>query len=150
MANMRDMWREATPSGAIADFLTVFRQAGGNRWYLVAAAALTTVGVFSVMAGESWKRPRPMPQIEYITSWPADRTDAETAEFIAANQRAKDARQAEIDKLDAETRELYKALGRVSGMDVDTIDQQGAKDRAAAEAAEKAKAEAILKANGAE
>jgi hypothetical protein len=135
------MWREATPRGAIADFKTVYEQAGKNRWWIALAAALTTFGVFSIMAGESWKKARKLPEVIYINSWPADRTDAETKAFIEENQRRKDERAALEAEAEAEARKFWKALGRASGMDVEKIEAE-----TKAEAAAKAKAEAAAQA----
>jgi len=145
MANMRDMWREASPVGAIADLRTVYAQAGSNRWWFMGLAALTTFGIFSVMAYENWKGPRPKPEIIYITSWPEHRTDAETKAFIEENQRRKDEREAAIAKAQEAERDMYKSLGKMSGMDVDGIEQRAAADRAREEAAAKAKTDALLK-----
>jgi hypothetical protein len=142
---MREMWREATPTGAIADLRTVYAQAGRNRWLFMGLAALTTFGVFSVMALENWKGPRARPEIIYITSWPKHRTDAETRAFIEANQRRKDEREAAMAKAQQDERELYKALGKLSGMDVEEIDRKAAAARAKEQAAAKAKTDALLK-----
>ncbi len=127
------------PTGAIGDFITVYRQAGSNRWWIGLIAAGLTVGTFSIMAGESWKKPRALPQITYITSWPEDRTEEETRAFIIENQKRKDELEAAQKAADEEARKLWKTLGRASGMDVDKIDAQASKERAAQEAAEKAK-----------
>jgi hypothetical protein len=135
MAGMREMWREATPRGAIADMRTVYQQAGKNRWRIALLAGLTTFGTFSVMTSQSWKKGRELPEITYINSWPADRTAAETKAFIEENQRRKDERAALEAKIDAETKALWKALGRASGMDVEAIEAQAEADRKAAEAA---------------
>jgi hypothetical protein len=135
MAGMREMWREATPRGAIADLKAVYEQAGNNRWRIALLAGLTTFGTFSVMTSQSWKKARELPEITYINSWPADRTAAETKAFIEENQRRKDERAALEAKIDAETKALWKALGRASGMDVEAIEAQAEADRKAAEAA---------------
>ncbi len=135
MADMRDMWREATPRGAIADLKTVYEQAGKNRLWIGIASAMATIGVFSIMSGESWRKARMLPEITYINSWPLDRTAAETQEFIEENQRRKDERAALEAKAEAETKALWKALGRVSGMDVEAIEAKAEAERKAAEAA---------------
>lgn len=136
--------RNVNPAGAIADFRTVFREAGGNRWRFAVLAAMVTTGIFSVMAGESWKKPRARPDIIYITSWRADRTEAETQAFIKENQRRKD----EEARLFAEQQkigqDMWKTLGKVSGMDVDKIAAKAEADRAKAEAETRAKAEALI------
>jgi hypothetical protein len=131
---MREMWREASPRGAIADLKTVYEQAGRNRWPIGLLSALTTFGMFSIMAGESWMKGRELPEITYINSWPEDRTAAETKAFIEENQRRKDERAALEAKAEAEAKAFWKALGRVSGMDVAEIEAQAAAERKAAEA----------------
>jgi hypothetical protein len=135
MAGMREMWSEATPRGAIADLKTVYEQAGSNRWLIALISGLATFGTFSIMAGESWKKARELPEVTYINSWPLDRTAEETAEFIKENQRRKDERAALQARADAEAKALWKALGRVSGIDVEKIEAQAEVDRKAAEAA---------------
>ena len=133
------MWREASPSGALADFKTVYDQAGKNRWWIAALAALTTFGVFSIMAGESWKKARMLPEVIYINSWPEDRTDAETKAFIEENQRRKEERAKLEAQAEEEAKAFWKALGRASGMDVERIEAEA---KAEVDAANKAKAKA--------
>lgn len=135
--------KNINPTGAITDFIAVFRQAGSNRWWITLLALALTVGTFSIMTGESWKKQRPLPEITYITSWPADRTDAETQAFIAENQKRKEAAEKAQQAVDAELRGLWKSLGRASGIDVEAIDAKANKDRAAEQAAEKAKLEQL-------
>jgi hypothetical protein len=145
MAGMREMWREATPVGAIADLRAVYVQAGRNRWWFLGLAALTTFGIFSVMVAQEWKKPRPKPEITYITSWPEHRTDAETKAFIEENQRRKEAREDQLAKASKAERDIYKALGKMSGMDVEAIERKADAERAKEEAAAKAKTDALLK-----
>lgn len=133
------MWREASPKGALADLLTVYEQAGRHRWWIALISAIATVAVFSVMTGESWKKGRELPEVTYINSWPLDRSDAETQAYIAENQRQKDERAALEAKAEAEAKAFWKALGRVSGMDVEKIEaeleaEKAAKARVAAQA----------------
>jgi spermidine/putrescine-binding protein len=142
---MRDMWREATPIGAIADLRAVYSQAGANRWWLLGLAALTSFTVFSPIVWQSWKGQRAKPEVTYITSWPEHRTDAETQAFIKENQRRKDIREAQLAKMREAEREMYKSLGRASGMDVDAMDKQAAADRAQEEAVEKARIDDLIK-----
>jgi uncharacterized protein (UPF0335 family) len=129
------MWREASPRGAIADIKTVYQQAGRNRWRIGVLAGVTTFGLFSVMVGQSWTKEREKPEVTYINSWPLDRTEAETKAFIEENQRLKEERAALEAKVEAETKEFWKALGRASGMDVEAIEAKAEAERKAAEAA---------------
>ena len=122
------------PGGAIADFRTVYRDAGPGRWRYAVAAALCTTGIFSVLMTQSWTKERRPPTITYINSWPADRTGAETAAFIAENQRKKELREAEDAAAAKEAQKMWMAVGRASGIDVDEIKQQADADAAAAKA----------------
>ena len=131
-------WRNISPTGAIGDFITVFKQAGSNRWRFALLAAAMTVGVFSIMSGESWKMQRKLPEVTYINSWPLDRTEEETRAFIEANQKRKEQREELQRQYDEEGRKLWKTLGKASGMDVDSIEAKVKAEEAAA----KAKAEA--------
>ena len=128
--------RNINPVGALADLRSVYREAGPARWRHAAVAALCTFGIFGAMASQNWVGERRLPEITYINSWPADRTEAETKAFIIANQKKKDERERAQAASDAEARKLWMAVGRVSGMDVDAIKRQADADAVA----EKAKA----------
>ncbi|MBA3054893.1 MAG: hypothetical protein FP826_08150 [Sphingomonadales bacterium] len=128
-------WRNANPTGAIADFVEVWRQAGARRWPFVALAFTTTLGIFSVIAQESWRGPPAKPEIIYINSWTADRTDAQIARENLANQKLQERLAAEQAARDAKVKDIYRTLARVSGMDVAAIEQKARADEAAEKAA---------------
>jgi hypothetical protein len=131
------IWKNVDPVGAIADFRTVFQQAGKNRWRIAVLAAAATIGTFSVMFQEEHRiLPRP-PKVTYITSWRADRSDAEIEAGNRANQVYQDQVRLEQAKREAEVREIYKKIGRYSGMDVDAIEAKAKAERAAEDAAGK-------------
>lgn len=136
--------RNVNPTGAISELWFVFKQAGPNRWRFAALAAVGTVAILSVMTGQNWKKRRPLPEITYITAWPEHRTNAETQAFITENQRRKDEREALLREQEKVGQDLWMAVGRASGVDVDRMKAQADADRAAADAAAKAKAEAML------
>lgn len=134
------IWKNVDPVGAIADFRTVWRQAGKNRWRIAVAAAVMTIGTFSVMFQEEHRiLPRP-PQVTYISSWRADRSDAEIEASNRANQAYQDRLRIEQAKREEEVREIYKKIGRYSGMDVDAIEAKAKAEKAAEDAAAKAAA----------
>ena len=127
--------RNINPTGAISDFRNVFRDAGPSRWRIMILAALCTFGTFGVMAvTQNWTGERRLPEITYINSWPADRTEAETKAFIAANQKKKDEREQADAAAAAEAQKLWMTVGRASGMDVDAIKKQADADAARAKA----------------
>lgn len=124
-------WQHVHPGGAIADLASVIREAGPNRWRIAVLSAAATLGMFSVMWQEEARGLPPGPKVTYIRSWPADRTDAEIIASNIENQRRKERLAAEQAKRDAEVREIYKKIGRASGMDVDKIEREAAAQRAA-------------------
>jgi len=133
------MWKDVSPSGAVKDFVTVFRDAGTARWKICVLAACCTALTFSMLTGEEHRVPQRLPSITYITSWQDGRSDAEIKASNIANQKLKEKEKAEAERDAQETRDLYKALGRASGMDVDAIERKAKADDAA-EAAAKAAA----------
>lgn len=136
-------WRKVNPRGAIADFREVYRQAGSNRWRIGALAAATTFAIFSVIAQEGGRGLPQPPKVTYITTYAPDRTDAEIVASNERNQHFKDRLAAENAAVEERRREMYKTLGRLSGMDVDAIEKKAQAERAAEAAAEKAKADAL-------
>jgi hypothetical protein len=81
--------------------------------------------------------PPKRPTIDYITVWDPHRTDAEIIASNIANQKRKERLAAEQARREEEVREMYKTLGRMSGMDVDAIEAE-AKAEQKAEARAKA------------
>lgn len=141
MLRKTNYWKDVKPTGAIGDLVAVYRQAGSGRWANAVIAGALTFGVFSIMTSQSWKIERKLPTVTYINSWPADRTAAETREFILKNQKEKEEFEARQAAADAEAQRLWAELGKASGMDVKEM-----KARADAEKAqEKAKAQAEAK-----
>lgn len=133
-------WKNVDPVGAIADFRTVFQQAGRNRWRIAALAAAATIAVFSIMFQEEHRILPRKPNVIYITTWQEGRSDAEIMASNLANQRYQDQLRAEQARRDEEVRQLYKKIGRMSGMDVDAIERKAEAERAAEKAAEQAAA----------
>lgn len=135
-------WRDVSPRGAVADFATVFRQAGRHRWRIAAVSAACTFAVFSVMWHEEEVGPPLRPKVTYIKSWKANRSDAEIEASNLENEKRKEILAAAEAKRAEEVRDLYKALGRASGMDVDAIERKAEAERAeeAAQAAAEKKA----------
>lgn len=127
-------WRNVSPRGAIADFRTVYQQAGRNRWRFAIASAAVTFAIFSVMANEGGRGlPRP-PEVTYINSWPLDRSQAEIIRTNRINQELKDRAAAAQAAREEEARQAYMALGRATGMDVDAIAAKAKADQAAQKA----------------
>ena len=128
----------STPTTAIGDFISVFRNAGKNRWRVAVCAAIVTTAVFSVMWQEGGRGLPHPPQITYIRVWDPHRTEAEIVASNIANQRRKDILAADEARREELRRDMYKTLGRMSGMDVDAIEKKAKAEQAAEKAAEAA------------
>ena len=127
--------RDISVRGSISDLRVVVEQAGPHKWTFAIVAAICTAGLFSLLVGyEERGLPRP-PVVTYITSWPADRTEAEIIASNIENQKRKERLAAEQAKREAEVREIYKTIGRMSGMDVEAIEKKAEAERAAERAA---------------
>lgn len=131
-----------SPTGAITDFIEVFREAGPKRWRTMLLAAATTGLLFWMLTHDTWRGPPPRPKVTYINSWPLTRSDKQRHDFITANQKFNDVRAAEQARSEEELRQMYKAVGRASGMDVDRIEREAKADAAAARARAKAATQA--------
>jgi len=123
------MWNDVTPTGMIADFREVWRQAGNNRWRFAIVAAACTFGIFYVMMQQEGSAPHLPPKVTYITVFPQHRTDAEIAASNLANQKRKEAFALEQARRDEDVRNLYKEL-------VDKIAREADAQNAAAKKAE--------------
>lgn len=123
-------WRKISPWRAIKDFKQEFLRPTPYRWPIIGVSAAATFAIFSVMWQEGEKGPPFRPQVTYITSWSADRTDAEIIASNIENQKRNDAAAAEEAARQERIREMYKTLGRMSGMDVDKIEADAKAEQA--------------------
>lgn len=147
---MRILPSRFNPTGGISDFWNEIRRPQPYRWpilfvSILPAALMIWWGVNSTRYAEPER-----PQIEYITTYADGRSDAEIMAENRANQEIKDLRAAEEARIAEEKREIYKSLGRASGLDVEEIERKAAAERAAEKAAaDKRRAEAAAKAKAA-
>lgn len=135
-------WQHVNPVAAISDIKEVVRQAGDNKWRIGLAAAATTLFLFWSLTHESWRVPQEKPKIIYINSWYKDRSEAQTKANIEKNQKLKDALKADQDKRDEAVKNIYRQIGKASGMDTDAIERKAQADAAAERAREQAQQEA--------
>ena len=125
------MWQDVSPTGAIGDFITVFREAGRNRWRIFGLALLPPLGIFWLFANEEVRGPPRGPVVTYISTLAPGRSDAEIIASNIANQRYQDQLAAEQAKREEEVRQIYVKIGRLSGMDVDAIEARAKAEREA-------------------
>lgn len=127
-------FRQISPIGAARDLRAVWRADVPRRWLFLLAACIPPAIVMLTFALDLATKSKPLPPtIQYVESWPIDRSMEETLADRAV-------RAAEMARAEAERKRAYKALGRAVGMDVDAIERDAearaaaAKKRAASEA----------------
>ena len=139
MSLFRRILRRLNPLAAMGDLGKELARPHPHRFKIMAVAAMVTVGLFSVMWQEGGAGlPRP-PQITYIESFAPGRSEAEIVAGNITATKAARAIEAEEAASAERVRQMYKTLGRVSGMDVDKIEAEAKADR---------EAEAVTKAAG--
>jgi hypothetical protein len=134
--------RNISPRGAIGDLLEVWRQPTPYRWPVLGVSIAATIGLGVIFIPESQRiQPRP-PEVTYITSFAPDRTDAEIIASNIENQRRKEQRLREIAVAEERVKEAYRQLGRATGLDVEAMERQIAREKAGEEAAARRQAQA--------
>jgi hypothetical protein len=123
------------PASGIVDFWTEFRRPNPHRWPILALSIAPVAGMLYWGATGTTVYAEPeRPKINYITTLDPTRTDAEIAAEIRANEEIKALRAAEEERIAERKRELYKALGKAAGMDVEKIEREAEAERAAEKA----------------
>lgn len=117
------------PGPGIADFWQEFRKPTPHRWPILAVSALPILLIFYWASSEEVVNPLERPTVTYITSYAPDRSDEEIIASNIANQQEKDERRAKQEEVAERKKDLYRALGRAAGMDVDGIERDIAAER---------------------
>lgn len=133
------------PAGGIADFWHEFRRPNPYRWPILAVSACITLTILSLIIWEETPIPPTRPKVEYITTFEEGRTEAEILASNIANQRLQDERRAAREASEERRREIYRDLGRATGIDVDSIDERIARERAAEQAEEEARRREMMR-----
>lgn len=97
---------------------------------LLVAAAITGTILYQ-FSKERWLVPPAPPEVTYITTFEPGRSDEEIAASNRANQVEQDRLQAEQRRREEEAKEAYRTLGRASGLDVEAMEREIAREKAA-------------------
>src|SRR5690606_26535310 len=133
-------WWKVSPVGALGDLLAYWRQPTPYRWQILGASVAMSFTLMVLFVPESQRAEPRRPDVTYISTFAPDRTDAEIAASNLENQRRQDRLRAEAEARAERKKAAYRALARASGFDVEAMEQQIARDRAAEEAAKAARA----------
>lgn len=118
------------PVGGMRDFWTEFTRPNPYRWPILIASALMTLGLlYGIISQKDYADP-PRPEVTYITSYAPDRTDAEIAASNALNQQRQEQLQELREASEERRKEIYRSLGRATGLDVDRMEAEARAEEA--------------------
>lgn len=130
-----NFWRQISPRRAVEDFAHEWRQPNPYRWRVLGVSVAATFALMMLLLPESERiQPQP-PEVTWITTFAEGRTDAEIVASNIENQQRKDRLAAEAAEREERRRQAYKALGRATGVDVDSMEAEIERERAAEQAA---------------
>ncbi|MEE4315993.1 MAG: hypothetical protein V2I74_03320, partial [Erythrobacter sp.] len=118
------------PVPGIADFWNEIRRPNPYRWPILVLSVLPVAGILYWAMGTTVYGEPERPKVTYITTFDPARTEAEIIASNRANQEVKALREAEEARIAERKRELYKALGAASGMDVEEMERKAKAERA--------------------
>ncbi len=131
------------PGPGLLDFWHEFRKPNPYRWPILAVSALPVGVVLGWFFNDIYYAEPARPEVTYITSYAPDRSDAEIVATNEENQRRKDELRAQQEELSERKKEMYRELGRATGLDVDAMEEQIARDKAREEAQQAARRGAV-------
>ena len=132
------------PKPGILDFWNEIRRPHPYRWPILFVSCMPFAGLMYYLASETQYKAPERPQITYITSFEPDRTDEDIMASNLENQEIKELRQQAEEELAQRKRDIYKAMGAATGMDVEEIDRRGTEARARAEAEREAELDELM------
>jgi hypothetical protein len=128
---MKDFFRRVSPRRAVSDFAGQWSRPTPHRWQLLGVAMAATFAVFMLFVPKSERMLPLPPEVTYISTFAADRTEAEIIASNCANHELQAELQALRNASEERRREVYKALGRATFVDVDAMEREIAAERAA-------------------
>ena len=104
------------PTGGIRDFWEFVRRPVPYRWPIWGMSALCTFGLLFLIIREEVLVPPEPPKVSFISTFAEGRSEAEIVASNIANQKRKERLAAEQAARDEEVKEMYRQLGRATGI----------------------------------
>lgn len=139
---MKEFFRRVSPIRAVKDFVGVWRQQTNHRWSVAGVSVALTFCLFMLFIPESQRiKPQP-PDVIWITTWEEDRTEEQIMASNCGNQQLIEEREELLARRAEIRRDMYSAIGRATGVDVDEMADEARIERERAEReAEEARAQ---------
>ena len=126
---MKQFLRRISPKRAAKDFVDVWKSDQQHRWPVMGVALAATFALFMLFIPESQRIEPRSPEVTYISTFSEDRTEEQIIASNCRNQELKDALQARLDGRAEIGRDMYRALGRATFIDVDEIEAEAEAER---------------------
>ncbi len=121
---MKQFLRRISPKRAVTDFAEQWRQPTPHRWQILGVACAATFALFMLFVPDSARVPPARPDLVYISTFEEGRSDAEIIASNCANQELQDAIEARLAERAELRRDMYRALGRATFIDVDEMEAE--------------------------
>jgi hypothetical protein len=132
---MRNYMRRISPKGAFGDFLDHWRAPTPRRWWIMAISVALTGSMLAILIPPSVRAPPEKPEVTWITTFADGRTRAQIIASNCANEALQQQIEAAIAAQEEQRREMFKALGRATFVDVEAMEREIEAERAAEAAA---------------
>ena len=138
-------WRRLNPRGGLDDFLDYWRQPTPYRWQILGVSVALTFTLMVLFVPENQRAEPRRPEVTYITTFEAGRTDEQIRASNLVNQRRQDELRARRAALEERKKEMYRQLGRATGVDVDAMEERIAREERELEVREAAARDAAAR-----
>lgn len=99
------------------------------RFGVLAIAILITAALLYQFTRERVRIPPPLPEVTYISTFEPGRTDAQIEASNLANQKKQERLSAEQAEREEKVKDVYRTLGRATGLDVDAMERDIAREK---------------------
>lgn len=134
-------WKKISPVTASKDFVGEWRRPTEHRWLALGLSVVFTGGLLFAFVQEGGVAAPARPVITYITTFAPDRTQEEIIASNIENQKRQDELAELLEKRAELRKDMYRQLGRATGLDVDAMEAELAEDSAAEVAAQQSSQE---------
>lgn len=134
---MRGFLRRISPRGAIMDLVHEWQAPTPHRWQILGVSVAATFALMVMFLPESQRADPKPPVVTWITTFAPGRSEAEIVASNIENQKRQDAIRAEEARREERRKEMYRQLGRATGVDVDKMEADIKREEAEEAAAAK-------------
>lgn len=122
------------PAPGVKDFWSEFTRPQPYRIPILLASVAIPGTFLFIFANQKTPIPPRSPDVTYISTFAPDRTDDEIIQSNIENQIEKDRRREQLAAIEERRRELYRALGAATGLDVEQMEREAEAERVREEA----------------